>query len=262
MAVFYNAGETKKRPGVYQRHSNVGFDSLSAAQDGICAIPVKANWGPVGKVLKNTLASDLEKNYGSGEYGTNYPVPAASAMFEGGASVVYTYRLGTGGTAASIALKDTADGPQDAVAITAKYPGSRAFTCSVRAKLSDPTVKEVLIYDGTKTVERFEIAAGGDEAAALVAAAEASQSFIVTRQGGYSRAGTLANVSNSAFTPGTNPTVANEDYSAAFAALEPYYYNTIALDVDDDSNMTLSLLLQSYLDSAYQMGKLGVAVVV
>ena len=30
MAVFYNAGETKKRPGVYQRHSNVGFDSLSA----------------------------------------------------------------------------------------------------------------------------------------------------------------------------------------------------------------------------------------
>ena len=43
MAVFYNAGETKKRPGVYQRHSNVGFDSLSAAQDGICAIPVKAN---------------------------------------------------------------------------------------------------------------------------------------------------------------------------------------------------------------------------
>ena len=122
-------------------------------------------------------------------------------------------------------------------------------------------MKEVLIYDGTKTVERFEIAAGGDEAAALVAAAEASQSFIVTRQGGYSGAGTLANVSNIAFTPGTNPTVANEDYSAAFAALEPYYYNTIALDVDDDSNMTLSLLLQSYLDSAYQMGKLGVAVV-
>ena len=261
MAVFYNAGETKKRPGVYQRHSNVGFDSLSAAQDGICAIPVKANWGPVGKVLKNALASDLEKNYGSGEYSANYTVPAASAMFEGGASVVYTYRLGTGGTAASITLRDTADGAQDAVVITAKYPGSRAFTCSVRAKLSDPTVKEVLIYDGTKTVERFEIAAGGDEAAALVAAAEASQSFIVTRQGGYSGAGTLANVSNSAFTPGTNPTVANEDYSAAFAALEPYYYNTIALDVDDDTNMTLSLLLQSYLDSAYQMGKLGVAVV-
>ena len=121
----------------------------------------------------------------------------------------------------------------------------------MRATLSDPTVKAVLSYDGTKTVERFEIAAGGDEAAALVAAAEASQSFIVTRQGGYSGAGTLANVSNSAFTPGTNPTVANEDYSAAFAALEPYYYNTIALDVDDDSNMTLSLLLQSYLDSAW-----------
>ena len=90
MAVFYNAGETKKRPGVYQRHSNVGFDSLSAAQDGICAIPVKANWGPVGKVLKNALASDLEKNYGSGEYSANYTVPAASAMSIDGISSDHT----------------------------------------------------------------------------------------------------------------------------------------------------------------------------
>ena len=252
MAVFYNEGETKKRPGVYQRHNNVGFSKPTGAQDGICAIPVQASWGPLGKVVRNTQVTDLKKNYGTGTYGTGYTVPAAEALFNGGASTVYTYRMGTGGKAGS---KELASG----LTVTAKYPGTMAISVAVKEKLGDATTKQFQIYIGTTLVETWEFAADGKtEGANLVAAAE--NSAYVTVTGTAATVSALA-VASGALEGGENPTVSNEAYSAAFAALEPYYYNTIALDVDDDENMTLSLLLQSYLDSAYKLGKLGIAVV-
>ena len=252
MAVFYNEGESKKRPGVYQRHTNTGFDAPAGAKDGICAIPVKATWGPLGKVLKNTYANELTKHYGSGTYGDGYTVPAAAAMFNGGASIVYTYRLGTGGKQAS---KELASG----LTATAKYPGTLPISVAVQEKLGDSAKKQLLVYTGTTLVETWTFAADGKaEGANLVAAAADSEYITVT-----GTAATIANlaVASGALTGGEDPAVTNEDYSAAFAALEPYYYNTIALDVDDDENMTLSLLLQTYKANAYKLGKLGLAVV-
>lgn len=252
MAVFYNAGETKKRPGVYQRHTNTGFDALGSSQDGICAIPVQASWGPLGKVMKITQASDLIKTYGSGTYGTGYTVPAAQAMFDGGASIVYTYRLGTGGAAAT---KELGTG----LTATAKYPGTLPLTLAVQTKPGDSTKKQFLVYANNALVETWEFAADGKaEGANLIEAAK--DSAYVTISGTATEVSVLAAASGS-MTGGTNPTVANSNYSEAFAAFEPYYYNCIALDKDDDENMTLSLLLQSYLDNAYKMGKLGIAVV-
>ena len=263
MAVFYNEGETKIRPGIYQRHTNIGYDPTAGAMDGYSAIPIQAGWGPLGVVVKNTRKAQLRKNYGAGTYGAGYTVPAAEAMFDGGAAVVYTYRLGTGGTAAKITLKDTASSPADAVTITAKYPGDRTFTCTVRAKLGNDDMKECVIYEGTTEFEKysFEAGTGVDEAGSLIKAASQSDNFIFEKASGATGASALALVANAAFTAGTNPTVTNDDYSAAFAAFEPYYYNTIAIDVDDDTNMTLSLVLHSYLSNAYKMGKLGIAVV-
>lgn len=256
MAVFYNEGEVKKRPGVYQRHVNTGFDSLEGAQDGICAIPIKASWGPLGKVVRNTLASDLRKNYGDGEYGAGYTVPAATAMFDGGASVVYTYRLGTGGTAAK---KEITSG----LTATAKHVGAADISIAVQNKIGDSARKQFLVYFGTTLVETFEFATGTAEGEALVEAAADSKYVTVEVPASETAPTTVPAiaVASGALTGGADPTVTNADYSAAFAALEPHYYNTIALDVDDDESMTLSLLLQAYLDNAYTMGKLGIAVV-
>lgn len=251
MSVLYNAGETKKRPGVYRRQSNIGFAVPGGAQDGICAIPIQATWGPVGKVIRNTSASELVDNYGIGTYGAGYTVPAAEAMFKGGASVVYTYRMGTGGKAGS---KELTTG----LTATAKYPGTMAISVAVQEKLGDTTKKQLLVYTGTTLVETFDFAAGTSEGANLVAAAEKSNYIDVA--GSAATVPVLA-VASGALEGGENPTVANSDYSAAFAAFEPHYYNTIAIDVDDDDSMTLSLLLHSYLKNAYKLGKLGFAVV-
>ncbi len=251
-SVFYNEGETKKRPGVYQRHNNIGFDAPTGAQNGICAIPVQAAWGPLGKVVKNSDASELTENYGPGTYGPGYTVPAAAAMFKGRASTVYTYRMGTGGKQAT---KEIASG----LTATAKYPGTMGVSVAVQEKLGDSTKKQLLVYAGTTQVETWDFAADTKaEGANLIAAV--AQSKYITVTGEAATVPVLA-VASGALTGGEDPTVTNEEYSKAFAALEPYYYNTISIDVDDDESMTLSLLLQSYMENSYKLGKLGIAVV-
>ena len=251
MAMFYKEGETKTRPGIYQRYENVGISPMGSTQDGICAIPVRANWGPLGKVVKNSRAAELTRNYGPGTYGTGYTVPAAEEMFHGGAVTVYTYRMGTGGKQAALTV--------DGLTITAKYPGTLAISVAVLTKLGDSAKKQMQVYAGTSLVESFDFMAdGANEGANLIAAAAESKYVTVT---GSATTVSVLDVASGALTGGEDPTVTNEDYSKAFAALEPYYYNTIALDVDDDENLTLSLLLQAYLNNAYELGKLGIAVV-
>ena len=250
MSILYNPGELQKRPGIYRRHSNIGTTAVAGGQDGICAIPVQASWGPLGKVVKHSLASSLTDTYGNGTYGAGYTVPAAEAMFKGGASTVYTYRLGTGGKKASVDI--TTD-----VTVTAKYEGTMPLAVEIKEKLGDATIKQALVYSGSTLLETFEYKPGTTDAVNMKKAVESSKYIDVTVSA--DEAG--VEIGKKDLTGGENPTVSNTDYSAAFAALEPYYYNTIALDKDDDASMTLSLLLQSYLDGAYKLGKLGIAVV-
>lgn len=254
MAIFYKEGETKTRPGIYQRYENAGYHPSVTARDGICAIPIRASWGPLGAVVKNTRIADLTKQYGEGTYGAGYTVPAAQEMFRGGAVIVYTYRLGTGGAAAS---KEITTG----LTVTAKYPGTMPISVAVQVKLGDTAKKQFQVYAGTTLVETFDFTADGEqEGAALMARAANSKYVTLAAQTPPATVPVLA-VAAGGLTGGEDPVVTNADYSAAFNALEPYYYNTIALDVDDDEDMTLSLLLQAYLDTAYEMGKLGIAVV-
>ena len=250
MAIFYHDGEIKKRPGVYMTHKNAGSETGVGAQDGICAIPVKSSWGPLGKVVKHKNTEDLYNTYGSGVYGANYTVPAAAAMFAGGASTVYTYRMGTGGKPASY----TSDG----LTVTAKHVGTMAISIAIQENLGDPTLKQMNVYAGTALVESFTFAADGKAEGANLVAATATSNYVTVT--GTAVTVQPVSVSTGVLKGGEDPTVTNSDYSAAFAAFETYYYNTIALDVDDDESMTLSLLLQEYLNNAYKFGKLGIAV--
>lgn len=264
MAVFYNAGEQKNRPGLYQRYVNAAFASQgeSDARDGICAIPIQASWGPLGKVVANSNSVQLQTNYGYGTYGPGYTVPAAAAMFAGGAATVYTYRLGTGGTKATKAIAGATEG--QSLTVTAKYEGTMPIAVAIQAKLGDSSKKTILIYANSVQVESFDFTADSTNEGNNLIAAVANSKYITIAVTASSTAPATVPalaLASGALTGGANPTVTNGDYSNAFAALEPYYYNTIALDVDDDENMTLSLLLQAYLDGAYQTGKLGIAVV-
>lgn len=252
MAIFYNVGENKVRPGVFQRYTDNAHSTLVGATDGICAIPVQASWGPLGKVVGHTKKGMLTKNYGTGTYGAGYTIPAAEAMFDGGANTVYTYRLGTGGKQAT---KELASG----LTATAKYPGTMEISVAVQEKLGDSAKKQLLVYVNNALMETWDFVADTKAEGGNLIKASANSKYI-TITGEAATVPAVA-VASGALTGGENPTVTNEDYSKAFAAFEPFFYNTIAIDVDDDEEMTLSHLLQEYLDGASKYGKLACAVV-
>ncbi|MDO4280785.1 MAG: phage tail sheath subtilisin-like domain-containing protein [Peptococcaceae bacterium] len=258
MAVFYREGEIKKRPGIYQRHENTEFDNAVSARDGICAVPVRASWGPLGVVVANGNRAALKKNYGDGPYAPGFTVPCAKEMFAGGATTVYTYRLGTGGKAATLELTG-------GIVATAKYPGTASITLAVQTKLADPSKKECLVYFGTSLVESIDFKAEGTgEGAALIAAVNDASSYVTlaVKEGGTAPETVAAlDVAAGKLAGGEDPTVTNDDYSKALDAFEPFYYNTIALDVDDDDAMALSHMLHAYIQNAYELGKLAIGVV-
>ncbi len=251
----FTIGETKIRPGEYHRVENGGGIIAAGARNGILAGIIKANWGPLNEVVTFEPSTNVKKVYGSGEGMTQDLI---TWMFLGGGTKGYFCRVGSGGTAGTITLSDNATtDAAEAVTLTAKYVGSRAFTCTIRDSLINATKRECIIYDGTSEFEKitFEKGATGGEAAALVAAFAESENFVATKVADGN--GVLAAVTQSAFTAGTNPTVTNEDYSNALNCLEAYKYNVLCVD---NETASVHALVQAFVDRVYIAGDYPMAV--
>ena len=241
MAQLFKAGETKIRPGVYYRYSNVGGAATPGAMDGVNAIVINASWGPVGVVTTHETATSIKNTYGSGD-----GVDAALQLIKAGASKVFIYRMeGTGGEKGTV----TAGGGT----FTAKHPGARALTVKIQAKVGSTTTKECLILDGSTQVEKVEFAVGTTELSALQAALASSNCVELSFEtdgeivaGEYALAG------------GANSTIVTEDYLKGFYALEPYRYNVLSTDSVDEA---VALTMAAYANEAAASGKLFIGVV-
>ncbi len=96
MGIFFTSGEQKKRPGVYQRYENAGPPQVAGALNGICAVPIRSDWGPLGKVMTLSSYDGALCEYGTG--GRNGTVNLIKELFDGGAATVFAVRMGSGGT--------------------------------------------------------------------------------------------------------------------------------------------------------------------
>lgn len=247
MAGYFFIGETKVRPGAY---FNIGKNSDAGAADtinGVTAVIFRSDFGPVGYAVELSAEEGYENTYGTG--GTTDAIRQA---INGGARTIIACRLGTGGTKSSITLKD--NGEEDALTISAKYPGAKEFSVTIKEKLTDPTIKQCVIYSGIKAVETIDFS--GD-VQSLVNALSSGSNFVAEAKDAKNTA-ILANVQQSKMDPGTDPTVTTEDYSDAFAAVEPYMFNTICVDTEDPS---IHLLLAAFIDRIFESGNLTQAVV-
>ena len=243
MAQFYYKGETKVRPGVYQRYSKEAVVE-PANYDGFVAFILNCNWGEVGKVTKHNSPASVKEMYGD-----NASTKAVEKAFDGGATTVYCYRLaGTGGAAATIAADSK-------INFTAKYVGDVSLSVKVQAKVGDATTNQILVYNGDTLVETFEYPTTGANLDTVVAAV--AQSKYITATKVQSATGTLA-TGTYTLEGGTNPTVANADYGLALTALEPYYYNVVVTDTIDSG---VAGILKAYVDTAQQSGKSVMAVI-
>ena len=250
MAGTFILGETKVRPGSYFNIQKKGGNAAAGIMNGVTAIIFKADFGPLNTAVELSAEDGYEQTFGTGL--TTDTIREAIA---GGAKTIIACRVGNGGTQGTIDLKDTAK--EDALSITAKYPGDKDFAVTVREKLSDSTLKECIFYTGTTEFEKVEFVSGEGEAKALVDALASSKNFKAELKEGKESA-LLEIVSQSAFTKGTNPQTTTGDYSNAFAQVEPYEFNTICLDTEDTE---IHLLLQSFVNRIFDAGSLAQAVV-
>lgn len=248
MAGYFTIGETKLRPGAYFNVQAKGSGVTPGAVDGVVAILFRAKMGPMGVATVISASDDYTKIFGDG--GTTDAIREA---IYGGASKIVGVRIGTGGTAGSVELT-AATGK---LVVTAKSVGAESYSVTVRAKLTDSSVKEIIFYRGTQQIEIFEFAAAGDEVAAAVAACAKSEYFTVTASADPAGAGVITNVSQSALTGGADPTVANAQYSDGLTALEPYFFNVLAIDTEESS---VQALVQAFLSRIYRNGSFGFSV--
>ncbi len=250
MAGTFILGETKVRPGSYFNIQKKGGNAAAGIMNGVTAVIFKADFGPLNTAVELSAEDGYEQTFGTG-----LTTDAIREAIAGGAKTIIACRVGNGGTQGTIVLKDTAK--EDALSITAKYPGDKDFTVTVREKLSDSTLKECIFYTGTTEFEKVEFVSGEGEAKALVDALASSKNFKAELKPDKESA-LLEIVSQSAFTKGTNPQTTTGDYSNAFAQVEPYEFNTICLDTEDTE---IHLLLQSFVNRIFDAGSLAQAVV-
>lgn len=259
MAGRFTAGETKTRPGIYFRQENGGGLDLIGASNGVVAVAFQANWGPLGEIVTIEDPSEIPYIYGD-DSGSNSNVAILTKIFQGGASVIKAVRVGTGGTKASVTLKDTASTPANVVTLTAKYAGTRALSVTIKDSLSVNTERECIIYAGTKELSKVTFEKGNaGEVDALVAAINASEDFVCIATKVAAGNGEMAAVTQTAFTTaGVSPVIASTDYDAAFAVLEADVWNTICIDTNDN---TIHTLLKTFINRANDAGLMGIAVV-
>ncbi|GAW27990.1 phage tail sheath subtilisin-like domain-containing protein [Carboxydocella sp. ULO1] len=251
----FQVGETKVRPGVYVRVTNIGEPPEAVVPQGIVAALFRSSWGPLGQVTYLENADAVTANFGS--TGT---IDTAIEAFRGGCRRVVAYRLGSGGAKAAITLKDTATTPANVVTIAAKYEGVRGnnFKVTVRDSLTDTTKRELLLYEGTTLLQTITFTKGAGEAQALVDAVNASNSPYITATKLADGNGILATVTQQALTGGQDPTVDGASYSAGLSAIEAIDWNVLAVDSEDPAT---HVTVQTYIDRVRNEGKRIIAVV-
>lgn len=243
MAGIFTDGVAEVRPGSYFNVSTDDGSRVVGAQDGIVAVVFKGSYGPLNKVQELSEAGEAYEIFGDGGN-----VDTLELAFQGGAKTILAVRAGSGGTMAKTQLGEI-------VTITANHPGSRAFSVTVKDSLTQEGSRNVIFYAGNKAIETYSVTKNGStEGAALKAAMEKSRNFTVK----VNTDGVLPEVSQQAFTPGTDPTVDMDGYSAAFEVLESMYCNSICVDTEDHA---VHLLLKAFLDRAYNNGFFTCAVV-
>jgi len=251
MGAFYKLGQQMIRPGTFFRISNGGGSNVPGVAAGKCAAVFKSNWGPLGVVVYCSEKTQVEKQYGAHNGNTNLSDVAVQQLKN--VTETACIRLGTGGTKASLVIKDNSVAPGTEVGtLRLKYPGTRPITVSIQENLYNNQLMDIIAYEGTRELERltFSITPNVvDNLRDKVTGESEYFEFTKTADGN----GTLKLIAQSALTGGADPVITSTDYDNALDVLEPYEWDVLAIDSED---ATIFTLVQSYIDNIFQRGKL------
>lgn len=248
MSEFFLSGEQKERSGVYKRYENSGEPQAAGAEAGIALALVKGNWGEPNKAVEIESPGAIGEVIGSGT-----GAEVLTELLNAGVQNIIVCRVGSGGENGTLTLQDGAKA--DAVKLTAKYPGARKLSVSVKPSIYDDTIREINIYEDTVLLESFMIAIDKKEADGAVAALAKSKYVVASKVSAGD--GTLATINQVALTGGVDPTVNATAYSTAANACEDQDFDMLVTDSEETS---VAATLQAFVDRMYQDGKYPMAI--
>lgn len=216
--------ENKVLPGVYINVKSQPTITANIGQRGVVAIAKSLSWGASGQVIEITPGQDVMPIIG-------YSISADEARFlremmrgtdlTAGPYKILLYRYtGTGGVRAT-ATQSMSGGAS--VTVTAKYTGVRGNSISVTCSLDPDTEKaDVVTYvDGaivdSQTVSAFTELVNNDWVDFTISGGLAD--FTVTLSGGV------------------DPTAATADDAAFLTAIEPYTFDILAYDGNNETSI-------------------------
>ncbi|QAS52377.1 phage tail sheath family protein [Halobacillus litoralis] len=233
----WSPGEDKTLAGAYMRFISAAKNTSSNGTRGIVAIPVKANWGPVGELVEITSEDELKNVYHTDFGGGFTAFKLISLMLLGNPNKVIGYRVADGSEAkASVKLQDGA--AVDVLTLTTKHPTSLEFNVTIRDSLTEQGSQELILYEGTRKL--FEVPFSDIDA--LVSAVNTStrnEWLTATKDND----GTLASVTNEPLAGGNSgvASVTNEQYMDALTAFEAHRFDAFTLDGIVDADLRASV---------------------
>ncbi|EGO86262.1 phage tail sheath protein [Clostridium botulinum C] len=236
--------ETDKpiRPGFYNRFKAAALARIEPGKRGIVAMPIKANWGPVKKVVSIKDEKDLIEKFGNDPKYTSYKLGRLALL--GQPKKLLLYRLADKNEkVANITLKDTTvSSAVEVLKLETIYPTTRDFNITVRTNIVDDSKTDIVVYEAAKQVYVFNGLSGTiEEIVTSINSNEENKWLKATKLDEGN--GKLASVANQTLTGGDDGTksITNEHYLEAMSAFEGVKFNGFTLDGVTDSALQTSV---------------------
>jgi hypothetical protein len=239
--------ETQKPtiPGMYNRFMWAAENTLAQGTNGIVAMPVKADWGPVKEVVSVTTLTELKNKFGSNTDLTAYRLGRLALL--GNPKELLLYRLAdSNAKTASITLKDTtADTPVDVIELETIYPTTRDFNVSIKADIISETVTDITLYEGAEQLYVFKVSGTIDD---IVNAINSNEENVWLKASKVADGTGLASIVNQPLTGGNNgvDNITNQEYMDAMTTFEGYKIDGFTLDGVSDA--ALQAAVQAWVD--------------
>lgn len=226
--------------GIYNRFLTKAQETIAGGKHGVLAMPIRANWGEIGKVVEVTSFSDLTDIFGKNITYSAYRL--GKLAFLGGPEKLLLYRIADSSAAyGTVALQNTEDSPTDIITLKTKYKSSRDFNVTISKNIVDENKIDIILYEGTIEKGRVEEIENNID----VVVSAFNQNFdeiVASRKLGAT--GKLALVTNVKFAGGNDgcSNITAAEYQEAMNELGKYTIDGFTLDGVADRDIQGSVL--------------------
>lgn len=227
----WNENNLQQIPGFYNRFKIKAKERVNSKKNGVLAMPIRGDWGPIKKVISIKSEKDLKDLFGDNKAFSAYRLGKLALL--GNPKEVLLYRLTDGNEkCGQIVLTSNEESPKDLIEIKTKYPSDRNFSITIRDNLVEEGTKDLILYESTRQLFKIEaLDADIDELVARINSNIANEYIVAKKLDGAS-GGTLKNVVNTKLNGGNNGTqsITMEHYLNAMNEFECYKINGFVLD--------------------------------